>query len=202
MLNLELFFLGKLRKHREFIISPKLSFQQRSFWDSWFNRCHVDNKLTPFLVGKKSSRRVWLFLIKQQNLTYIGIATNSEDLVGRDYPFLVFTVISSETCLQDELTRLVLFFQAHATDFENWVVQGQMDDILSASWYTQWANDAQVCDRQTDMKNDDDLQAIIKVLYADYQTEPYVSNWYDIKSTKIVIHPNTLTCSLYNKIFG
>ena len=71
MLNLELFFLGKLRKHREFIISPKLSFQQRSFWDSWFNRCHVDNKLTPFLVGKKSSRRVWLFLIKQQNLTYI-----------------------------------------------------------------------------------------------------------------------------------
>ena len=47
MLNLELFFLGKLRKHREFIISPKLSFQQRSFWDSWFNRCHVDNKLTP-----------------------------------------------------------------------------------------------------------------------------------------------------------
>lgn len=60
-----------------------------------------------------------------------------------------------------------------------------MDDILSASWYTQWANDAQVCDRQTDMKNDDDLQVIIKVLYADYQTEPYVSNWYDIKSTKI-----------------
>lgn len=46
--------------------------------------------------------------------------------MGRDYPFLVFTVVSSETCLQDELTRLVLFFQAHATDFENWVVQGQM----------------------------------------------------------------------------
>ena len=58
------------------------------------------------------------------------------------------------------------------------------------------------CDSQTDTNNENDLQAIIKVLYADYQTEPYVSNWYDIKSTKIVIHPNTLTCSLYHKIFG
>lgn len=222
----ELFFLGKLRKHREFLVSPNLSHLHRSYWDTWFNRCHTDNQLTPFLGGKKSSRKVWLFLTKQHQLTYIGLATHSEDLVGRDYPFLVFAIVSSEDCLQNQLTAIVSFFQKQASYFETWVTQGQMDHSWQTTWQTAqgchhqlahelvyYADKACVDGRDTKghlqlLADDDvalhnnDLPAPVSVLMTHYQTEPCISNWYDLKSTKIVIHPNTLTCSLYHKIFG
>lgn len=198
----ELFFLGKLRKHRDFLASPSLSHTHRIFWDSWFNRCYSDNQLTPFLIRKKLSRRVWLFLVKQDKLTYVGLTTSSEDLVGRDYPFLLFTLIPSENCLQETLIPLLWFFNTQAIEFEAWVVQGYMEQDWQAIWYSYMENKLAELTEQCNEGQYDNLQYILKVMVTHYEAETYVSNWFDIKSHKCVMHSNTLTCSLYNKIFG
>lgn len=109
-MSYSLFFYGKLRKTREFLVSSSLSSTDRNFWDSWFNRCGNGNQLMPFLAPKISSNTIWLFLVRYEDNIYIGLGSQSQDLTGRNYPFLVFNQLVLGKSFTKEFHQYLEFY--------------------------------------------------------------------------------------------
>lgn len=187
-------YLGKLRKTREFLISNSLNMEDRNFWDNWFNRCGNGNQLMPFLKPKVANDIIWLFLIKHQNKFYVGLGSQSQDLTGRSYPFLIFNQLDLNNNFTKNFYQSLKHYIGFMDEFEKLLNQGyiEFDTKIGFDGLSQMQS----------IVTDEFTNEVGSTLLTNIEQELYASNWYDIKTSKYIIHPNALTCNLYTKVFG
>lgn len=188
-----IYYLGKLRRTREFIKSFNLSNDEHFFWESWFNRCIDTYQLMPFLKKNKYNSKLWVFVIKSDSIIRFGLVTLSEDLSGRRYPFLIYKREKFEGLELDETSNILTFFLRRILMFSNILNQGYFNNDIYELF---------VSDKQTILLELENEKNVLKNLTNGIDDEYHISNWVELNSNKYITHTNALTCSLYNKIFG
>ncbi len=183
-------FYGKLRKCREFLYSEELSNKDRLFFDSWYNRCHNSNSLMPFL-NKRQNHKIWAFVIIANNQCYVGLTSNSQDLSGRKFPFTCFDIVTNISHNKDKCHHYICYYIQQVINF-NALVQGgrlpqQNLDIFDSD--------------NTTITENITLPSEVNT-FIDMIDNADRSCWIDTKNNYIISYQNSLTCSLYNKIYG
>ncbi len=177
-------FYGKLRKHREFLYSDNLNNKDRLFFDSWYSRCHNGNSLMPFL-NKRQNHKTWLFIIVANNQCYIGLTSDSQDLSGRNFPFTCFDIITNIIDNKDKCYQHICYYIQQVSNF-NMLLQNGMLPLENI--YT-------TTSKNVTLPSEVDT-------FIDMIDEADKSCWIDVKNNYIISYHNSLTCSLYNKIYG
>ncbi|QEY26143.1 type VI secretion system-associated protein TagF [Neisseria zalophi] len=190
----EVYFFGKLSKSRDFIVSNNLEVDDKFFLDEWFGRCVGQNKLIPFAKKILAGSKIWLFVIKHssyENNVYIGLAALSLDKSGREYPFVLFC--KSEFQNQSALLEKVEFISSKIDFFQNILNDGQC--VLEDSFYN--------IDVEKDKKDEIGLKLVGNIAkYLSERDGDIDSFWLESNGAHFIEHQGSLSCSLFNKLFG
>ena len=177
----DLYCYGKLHLSRDFICSSNLSHSDMIYWENWFGKCANANKLIPFAGKINDALKPWLFYVSQWDITYVGLAAQSKDTVGRRYPFIIFGKWPSKDLnhqlLSEQFSQLI-------NPFLNCVTAGKIEDLFKTM--------APGSINPTYFDSVASLKA---------QNEPF-HLWVTVDKKQIFEHYGDASCSLYSKIFG
>lgn len=184
MLQQEIYFFGKLKQSRDFIVSDNLQTSDKFFLENWFSRCTGQDRLIPFVKKTFHPSKIWLFCIKfSEELTYTGITALSSDKIGRIYPFVLFYKSNSDEDLKKQLE----------------LVAGKINffsDILNSGKYIDNYNSDSTCAHIINLNSE------VQISLQHCLSGNSFSFWIDSKSGYYIEHEGTLSCSLFNRLFG
>lgn len=177
----DLYFYGKLHLSRDFISSDNLTHSDKIFWENWFGKCANSHKLIPFAGKINHTHTQWLFYVSLLDITYVGLAAQSKDTAGRQYPFILFGKWSSNDLnhqfLSEQFSQLI-------DPFLNCITSGKLEDLY-----------------QTMTPSSINPTYLDSINSRGYLNKPF-HWWISVDQGQILEHCGDATCSLYNKIFG
>lgn len=198
MSNVErIHYFGKLRRRREFIRASGVTRDYYYDWEFWFNKCANTNGLLPFLSTKYKAKPVWLFIISESNVLKVGLTTLSSDMSERKYPFFIY-VDNEKTQLNslDEILNLISSIVSKYEGFVNTVANGNFT-IEEERYFTSCSKEYEAIEQFKKVINDIASEVLEKK--SDSIMHSY---WVNLEKFTTINHQGSLTCTLYNKIYG
>lgn len=191
-------YYGKLRKHREFLYAKNLQDRDRQFFDHWYNRCHNSNSLMPFLE-KKQNNKIWLFIVISNHQLYIGLTTISQDLSGRLFPFTCFDILYiSEKNFSENIfisNQKITNYIQKIPKFIHLIQDGKLSHSVLESFNM-------IDEAHKTLLPSEPSKFLTNITEnSDFSTSDQ-SCWLEVKTGYFINYQNSLTCSLYNKIYG
>ena len=198
MSNVErIHYFGKLRRRREFIRAAGVTRDHYYDWEFWFNKCANTNSLLPFLSTKYKAKPVWLFIISESNVLKVGLTTLSSDMSERKYPFLVY--VDNEKMQLDSSDKILTLISSIASKYEgfvNTVANGDFT-IEEERYFTSCSKGYEAIEQFKEVVTDIALEVSEKK--PDSAMHSY---WVNLEKFTTINHQGSLTCTLYNKIYG
>ena len=189
-----LYYFGKLRRRREFIVADGLSRDYYYDWEVWFNKCSNANSLLPFLSHKNKVKPVWLFIMSEAETLKVGLTTLSSDMAARKHPFFIY--FEAQLVSSHSLLATALALSSKYEGFVRMIANGDFS-ADEERYFLSRSDDHAVADQLQEL-----LKSIILEIIKNTDNSIINSYWINLDNFSIINHQGALTCTLYNKIYG